>query len=127
MDTITLAGLAAELGIEAPSSTYGTAADFFASYDHTLQHTYGRLTDDTEISAEDADAIREAMAGSEDYSEATHSAQTVAEAAARAQEAQDELRRGVQQARDAGIPIARLAEAAGVTRQTIYRWVEEAR
>lgn len=123
MDTITLAGLAAELGIEAPSSTYGTAADFFASYDHTLQHTYGRLADDTEISAEDADAIREAMSDSE----ATHSAQTVAGAAARAQEAQDELRREVRAARDAGVSVAGLAEAAGVTRQTIYRWVEEAR
>ena len=62
--TITLTDLARELGVEqSPTQPYGPA-DFFASYDHTLAATYGDLHDDTEISAEDADAIRESFAGS---------------------------------------------------------------
>lgn len=53
------------------------------------------------------------------------SEQAVTAAAARADKAQAALRREVQQAKDTGVPIARLAEAAGVTRQTIYRWLDE--
>ena len=58
---ITLADLARELGVEqSPAQPYGPA-DFFASFDYTLTDTYGPLTDSTEISIEDADAIREAF------------------------------------------------------------------
>lgn len=60
--TITLSDLARELGVEqSPAQPYGPA-DFFASYDDTLAATYGTLSDDTAISAEDADAIRESFA-----------------------------------------------------------------
>lgn len=60
-ETITLSDLARELGVEqSPRQPYGPA-DFFASYDDTLAATYGPLSDDTEISADDADAIRESF------------------------------------------------------------------
>ena len=60
--TITLTALARELGVEqSPAQPYAPA-DFFASFDATLADAYGPLTDDTEISAEDADFIRESFA-----------------------------------------------------------------
>ena len=60
-EPITLAELARELDVEqSPTQPYGPA-DFFASYDDTLATTYGPLSDDTEISGEDADAIRESF------------------------------------------------------------------
>lgn len=40
-------------------------------------------------------------------------------------EAEESLRETIRQARDAGVPITSIAEAAGVTRQTIYAWLNE--
>lgn len=58
--TITIADLAAELNIaQTPAQPY-SPADVLANFDATLTETYGRLTEDTEISDDDADAIREA-------------------------------------------------------------------
>ena len=51
------------------------------------------------------------------------SAQAVERAASRVEDATERLRREVIAARDAGVPIAELARAASVTRQTIYRWI----
>lgn len=50
--------------------------------------------------------------------------QDLARAATDATRAQDHLRDVASRARLDGIPIATIAEAAGVTRQTVYRWTQ---
>lgn len=51
--------------------------------------------------------------------------QALARAAQAATRAQDRLREIASQARLAGIPITQIAETAGVTRQTVYRWTQQ--
>ena len=94
--TITLAALSGELGITAPTYSYGTVADFFAGFDGTLEETYGPLTDDTVISQDDADAIREGIAAGaewEAFCEAEREAEEASEreSDARAREIEAEL------------------------------------
>ena len=57
---ITITDLAAELNIrQTPAQPY-SPADLLASFDDHLTDTYGPLTGDTEISEDDAQAIRDA-------------------------------------------------------------------
>lgn len=58
--TITIADLAAELHIEQTPAQPYSPADVLTNFDATLTDTYGPLTEDTEISDEDAQAIRDA-------------------------------------------------------------------
>jgi len=51
--------------------------------------------------------------------------QALARAAQAATRAQDRLREVASQARMAGIPITQIADTAGVTRQTVYRWTQQ--
>lgn len=56
----------------------------------------------------------------------TPTLQEVTRAALRAQQAQQDLTQAATRAREAGDNISAIAEAAGVTRQTIYRWTSQA-
>ena len=59
---VTVAELAHELGLaQRPSQPY-PAGDLFAAMDPDLVTRYGTLTDDTALTAEDADIIRETWA-----------------------------------------------------------------
>lgn len=58
--TTTVAALAAELGYTQTPATPYMFPDALAAFDGTLESTYGHLTDDTELSEADADAIRSA-------------------------------------------------------------------
>lgn len=49
---------------------------------------------------------------------------TVTTARVLAEGAERDLRLSVVIAHDAGVPVTELAEAAGVSRPTIYRWLE---